>query len=548
MILRKPYAFLIKHFRIIHFIVAMCTIYIMIKTWGLLDFFNGYISSGQTMSIFEDLSLTYINTLFTLAIVFVIIVASIIFYLMRHKKKPYLFYVFMLISYSLLLLLLLFTSGFLYDLQFEIPDLRFTKIIRDVLLALFAIQIPSFVILFVRAIGFDIKKFDFKKDIMDLDISDEDNAEFEFEIGLDTEDIRAKTRKRLRYLKYSYKENKFIYIGVFLILMIIVASFLVNYITSLEKIYKEREPFQTKLLEITVLDSYKTKYDYRNNLVSNSSFYIILKLRYKNNSSSDLQINTENARLSYSDFYSVAPTKLSYNKFVEFGVPYYSQTLKPGDTRDFIFVYEIPNDYYDNNFKLKYLYDITSDGNKVGYNYRTVSLKPKEYVDNYEYEVETVKNLGEELLFSDSLFGNTKIVINGISISDRFTYNITRCKNDTCNEFVNFLKPSTNSDYEMTLMLINYDISYDSLLGSGYSLNDFIARFGSIRFVINGKEYESKININDVTPYPMEDYAYLEVRAKLSQAEKIYLDFTIRDKRYTYVIKDNIKSEEETSK
>ena len=69
-----------------------------------------------------------------------------------------------------------------------------------------------------------------------------------------------------------------------------------------------------------------------------------------------------------------------------------------------------------------------------------------------------------------------------------------------------------------------------------------MSRYGSIRFVINGKEYEHKLNLKDITPYPTDGYVFLEVRERLNKAEKIYLDFTIRDKKYTYILLDKGES------
>lgn len=67
---------------------------------------------------------------------------------------------------------------------------------------------------------------------------------------------------------------------------------------------------------------------------------------------------------------------------------------------------------------------------------------------------------------------------------------------------------------------------------------NLLLNLDNIRFVINGKEYDSKIRLNDVTPYDTNNYVFLEVREKIMKAEKIYLDFTIRDKVYTYIIKE----------
>lgn len=541
MILRKPYAFLIKYFRIIHLAMFIAIIYISLKTFNVLSFFNEYISNNQVISTYEDISSKYVNSVFIIAVSLVIIISSIILYLMRHKKKPTLLYLFMVISYSILLFLLLYTSSFIYNLTFETPDLRFTKIVRDLYLIEFIIQIPFLLILLVRTVGFDIKKFDFRKDLMELDISDDDNAEFEFQINLDTEDIRAKARKKIRYFKYYYKENKIVVFSILIIIFLFFSILVTKKILSTDKIYNEKDTFKTQYFDITVLDSYKTFEDYKGNIINNNKFYVILKLRYKNKSNNNLQINLDNSRLSYTEYNNVPPTTLMYNKFPEFGVPYYSQIIKAGETRDFVFVYEIDKNYYDNNLKLKYLYDIKNVNNQQDYKYRIVELNPKEFNENIKI-IET-KKLGEELTFTNSLLGNTKITINNMDLNNKYIYNIIRCKNNVCDKSEKFLTASTNSVYELTLMRLNYSITYDNIIWNDFSISEFIEKFGSIRFVINGKEYESKINLNDITPYETDTYVFLEVRERLNKAEKIYLDFTIRDNKYIYIIKDETKEE-----
>lgn len=544
MILRKPYAFLIKHFRLIHFIIFTCMLYVLFKTWNIVDFFNGYISNGQVISTFEDISAIYVNNMFLVVVTFLIIVLAIVLYLMKHKKKPSLYYIISLCIYSILLLLLLFASSFIYNLQFTTPDLRVTKFVRDIFLLIFGSQIPLPILSFVRAIGFDFKKFDFKKDIMDLDISSEDNEEFEFEVNLDTEDIRAKIRKRFRYFKYYYKENKIIFYGLFIIVGIIIGINVHDYYSSKEQIFKEQEFFDTTSFQINVIDSYKTTVDTKGNKINSKNFYVILKMRYKNKTSIDRTINIDNARLSYSEFNSVAPTKMVYNKFTEFGVPYYTQSIKAGELRDFIFVYEIPIEFYDSDFTLKYLYGSEYVNNQVDYKYRTVDLDVSDFGEMGSEVVDT-KNLGEELVFTNSVLGNTKLTITDIDFSNKYLYNVILCKTTGCNKSANFIIPSTNYTYDLTLMRVEYDLVYDNRLGTGYSVSDFIARFGRLRFVVNGKEYDHKLSLNDVTPYSTNRYAYIEVRSKMTSAEKIYLDFVVRDKKYTYVIYDKSKEEVE---
>ena len=47
MILRKPYAFLIRHFRLIHVFLMIFVGFLIWKSAGILSFFSEYMSSGQ---------------------------------------------------------------------------------------------------------------------------------------------------------------------------------------------------------------------------------------------------------------------------------------------------------------------------------------------------------------------------------------------------------------------------------------------------------------------------------------------------------------------
>ena len=49
MILKKPYKFLIKHFRMIHLILAIMSGYLLAKTNNILGFFNEYLNNNETL-------------------------------------------------------------------------------------------------------------------------------------------------------------------------------------------------------------------------------------------------------------------------------------------------------------------------------------------------------------------------------------------------------------------------------------------------------------------------------------------------------------------
>ena len=47
MVFRKPYAFFIKNFRLMHIILTICCIYLAIKTSSIVSFLSSYMSSSD---------------------------------------------------------------------------------------------------------------------------------------------------------------------------------------------------------------------------------------------------------------------------------------------------------------------------------------------------------------------------------------------------------------------------------------------------------------------------------------------------------------------
>ena len=552
MILRKPYAFLIKYFKLIHIVMTICIGFVLYKTWSIYSFLSNYISNGQTISVTEDVT-GYVSG-FLFVFVFLLIFANlIILYLMNHKKKPVVIYAYSLIVYIALVIVLFFSSDFIYKLQFLTPDTRITSLIKDGYLGLFLLQLAPFILFFVRGIGFDVKKFDFRQDIMDFEISDEDSEEFEFELGLDAEDIKARARRKWRFFKYYYKENKIVFYSLFAVVGFCLVVGINNFISSIEKIYKENEIFETTSFKIKVVDSYKTFYDYKGEEVKDGKFYVILKMDYYNKTSIAKGFSIDNATLKLDEYTSIPPTKLMYDKFSEYGVPYYSQFINPGETRNFMLIYEVDEKYYNSDFKLKYLYSAEYVNNQVEYLYRIVDIKETS-VDKFSDNSVATKKVGEELIFKDSLLGNTKFTVDDVSLSNDFLYNVIICKNKECEKSTKFLQAETGDTYQLTLMRLKYSLIFDKNVWGTYDINNFIEKYGSIRFVIGDKEYDHKIRLKDVTPYESTNYVFLEVRDKLMTADSIYLDFVIRDKKYTYVLKEkevvdeDVKEESDSEK
>ena len=92
MILRKPYAFFIKHFKLIHIILAVLVCYSIYRTKLLLDFFNEY--SATIINVQgQDLVTPLLPFLYQIIPILIIAVAALVLVVMLVKNKPYAFYI-----------------------------------------------------------------------------------------------------------------------------------------------------------------------------------------------------------------------------------------------------------------------------------------------------------------------------------------------------------------------------------------------------------------------------------------------------------------------
>ena len=90
MIIKKPYAFMIKHFRLIHFILSLLMVFLISKTSSIVSFFNEYVKNGYyTLN-----SGSYINFYMFISIILIIVISAFVYLLMKWKNKSRNLYIF----------------------------------------------------------------------------------------------------------------------------------------------------------------------------------------------------------------------------------------------------------------------------------------------------------------------------------------------------------------------------------------------------------------------------------------------------------------------
>lgn len=346
MILRRPYAFLIKHFRMIHLILFILFSYITYKASNILNFFKDYISYNGNI---EVISSTYISYFIFVSVLLIITISVTIYFLMRYKKKPRLFYILSVVISILSSILFVYLYSNIKSLETTIESARTIRLYRDISRFNFWILFISCIPILIRGLGFDIKKFNFSKDLHDLKLDKEDSEEVEVNIDLSTDTLKRTGRRTIRELKYYYAENKFIIniilsvVGIILILLFPFNKFVVN------RNLNENEILGTINFNIKVTESYVSD---RNRISKNNS-YIVLKIEVKGKTNKyklDLdELVLEGKNNKY------VPSLKYYYYFSDLGIGYKNNILDTEEYKEYLLIYNIKNEDKNKDFKLNYL-------------------------------------------------------------------------------------------------------------------------------------------------------------------------------------------------
>ena len=104
MVIRKPYAFLIRHFRLIHFLIILPMFVTILCTRSVLDFFSTFVASGYVTNEI-NIANTYINPIVYLALILIILSTVLIILLLKSKDKDIKAHLITSIFYFILLIL-----------------------------------------------------------------------------------------------------------------------------------------------------------------------------------------------------------------------------------------------------------------------------------------------------------------------------------------------------------------------------------------------------------------------------------------------------------
>ena len=529
MILKKPYAFLIKFFRVIHFLLLSFLVWFAYKSRSILQFFNSYVRNNYQTSVVTGLPKLYAPVSLIFIVLLIVVTSSLFLILMIHKKKPYKLYLFTTLYYLLVFLSLFYIRSVLASFEETLLAATTARSLRDILIIASLPQYGFIFSVFLRAIGFDLKKFNFASDLRQMNYSSKDAEEFELNINLDVYKARRKLRRLLRELIYYIKENRFVIIIVCIIALIAFFNFVRNNVHgNYDQSYHMNKTFKYEKTDITFLDSIITNLDFNGRKIDDSKYYLALKINISNESGSSVRIDYNNFKLSIGDRL-INPTITDSKYFIDLASSVVPTVINHRTNHTFVLVYELNSNEINRVDQIEIHNGVVYTKGKYIDKHIYVKIKNKKvkFVEKAgDYSIE------QNISFEKSMLKNTSLRIDSHSIYKRYIYKYQDCiTKDNCGIFDDMLTLKSNITNKVILV---FEGEYNQDMNTGYSLNytslsAFASNYCSVQYRISGELFNDAVNI---TPINASDFIAFEVPQNIEYADLIQLIITIRDKKY----------------
>lgn len=521
MVLRKPYAFLIKHFQKINLVLLLLVLYVFVKHMQAYNFVKDYISTGVYSALVDPIS-NYVSFLVFLACGLIIVFAIILMFLLYHKKKPVVVYGLIILEYIATLICLIYTSVYFNGIGDSTIVIRTAMLVRDIL---FISQLPQYVVIVllgIRSLGLDLKKFGFEKDEEFQDISEEDREEFEVNVEFDKDVWKRKYREKVRHLRYFFVEHKTVLTVLIIVIVIALSGFGYYHFFIVNKVYGLGEKFTSGSFQMSVNHLYFTDSDSVGNPVTvDNKRYMVLELSIHNTSNRAYQLDTSKFILSTNKGYYI-PVSRYDSAFVDLGNGYQNEEVKPDETVTYLLIYEINPVDYGAKFTLYYREFKSTMQSKL----RKFKIEVTDLTGDLEMGT---SQLGEEMKVTlpagDSIF-----TISNYQMADSMNYYYERCYVYSCPTLTGTI---VSTSYGTSYTVLALDIQSSMTMSS---LRDFMVKYGKIRYEVDGTLKEGNM-ANPLSTSWKGNKVYLLVPKEAMNATSIELQFSIRNQIYHYILK-----------
>ena len=525
MIIKKPYAFLIKNFRLIHGLLFLLLVFLLIQSVDIYSFFSEYASTHLYLNQ-NNLADIYVTFSMYIACIAAILITFVIYYILAIKSKSNKMYLFIFLYYLLLFIFFIYMHSIFYNLQSKALDVESVRAMRDLSLIVLIPQVIFMFVIFGRALGFNLKQFDFKRDLEELQIEASDNEEVEVTIGSDTYKIARFFRKLLRLTKYFVLENKLFVIGVASVLIIGISLAVFSKFDMYTESYNETQDIYASSLCFNIKESYITNSDRNNLIIRDGKHFILINVLVSNKTSEKAMLNRDIFRLLVGDKLLIPSFSYS-DKFSDIGVVFSPYEMKAGEDKNYIVAFEIDS----SNIEKEYILKI-----KDGGSYKDIIIKP--------YNLNEAKDMGtyilpNEIHFDESLLKKSSLIIGSAEFGDKFKEKYKYTIDGVEREGIYSIIPSSTDKGELSVLKIKASLDLDDSIYMKENIKvpaDLFEEYGIIRYRYQGNYKSLKLKKIDVD-YDSDNYSYLEVSKEIEVANKIELIIAVRGVKYTIILK-----------
>ena len=526
MIIRKPYAFIIRHFKVINLVIAGCIAFLSVNATNLQQQFIDL----KTSKMYTYAGAEYLisNNIF-LFVVVGLILTGLVYYLLKEKKKPTRAYLGTLAYFIGTALLIFYLKSVCNNLVNGTVTDSTLSLARDASMMIRYVGFGLFCVIFVRGIGFNLGQFNFSKDIREMKIVEEDSAEFEVMIGQNNYKYARGLRRFLRECKYYFLEN-LVYFELLGCLLVIACGIygLYYYKTYLDRA-KQEAVMTVAGINYTVNGAYITGEDYNGNVVKEGSRFVVVNMSLTNVSFADAVLDLTKISIQ-SGKIEFFPT-LNYNsKFYDLGVPYQDkQNLVSGVPVDVTLTFEVPSTTNVRNWTLRIQDSVDNSGLKVLVMYRKFKITTKD-IDSEDRD--SGFSVGQDIKVNTVNHNMFKMNVQKYDILEKFEIPYALCNNKmVCNLQRKIIEPSRNSADMMLMLNLDHTMYDDAYFTKTFTtLNDVFANYATVIYTVGTKEYKEKGVL--VSKENVDNYVFLQVNRRIKQARDVKVKFDFRNQKY----------------
>ncbi len=519
MVLRKPYAFLIKHFKKINVLLLLLVIFVAYQDIKLYGFLRDYVSTAIYNNALDPIS-NYVTLWGFLSLFIILIISCTLGYLLKYKNKPYIFYLYIALSNLLTLIVFLYMRYYFSPGVYSGYSIEASRNLMYVTLVTVLPYIVSVLLLMIRAVGLDLKKFGFHEDKDFLELDENDREEVEVEVNFDKDIIVRKIRNKIRLFKYFFMEHKFSLSAITIAVVVALTVIIYNYVYVEHKVYGMNETFKSNNYKFVIENTYLTDKDYAGNIISTQGkYYVILDFKVQNLLNQTRDFDIKKFHLFVDDkFYE--PDLRFNNYFNDIGKVYEGNSIDKKQTENYILIYEIDRPSKSSNFLLTYQ-DLLTKDNKV------IKIKIK-VRDLSKFVNRDSKKMNETLEVPINLDEKKSFNISDFIVTDSTTYTYEKCYVHNCPIYQGTLVGKNGN----SILRLRGDLGEDSV----ESFIKFLSKYGKIRYNIDGTDKEIPLEFMLTKGYRGK-MIYLSVPGELKTAIRIELLFTVRTYQYVYKLK-----------